>query len=455
MRALRSSLALLFAALLCAAPLRAQPEILAPWTELVEAGRDAYISGDTIVVVDSGFGIDVSTDGGATFDRIDLQALTDDRFNENTDLALRGDTFYVGAFNSGGGLFRTDGDLRTWVRDDAFLDRAPNSTRTQDVRAVFSDQGTLVLFADEVPGSVPSIYASVDGASWARTAPVPEYAYLGYRNGRLFAGSGDLGLVTSDDLGLFFDERTPGWDSDGAPRFLAFGEGDDVYVVSYASALQDPRLLYSADGGDTWTNIIGQLPIPDGAFLTDLQAQGNRVFVSVRDLTVFPDELLYTSTDRGATWALVGPAPRIRINPAITDDGGLAGGIIDGDFFYADVVNRFNGFSLARIPLAETTLFMDTASDSAQPMGADLALSVAPNPVRGTARVRLTATNAAPARVEVFDLLGRQVLALPEVVAPVGEATLTLDAGRLTAGTYVVRAVQADAVTQCVITIVR
>ncbi|MEM8601513.1 MAG: T9SS type A sorting domain-containing protein [Bacteroidota bacterium] len=455
MRPLRSSLALLFAALLCATPLRAQPEILAPWTELVEAGRDAYISGDTIVVVDSGVGLAVSTDGGATFDRIPLNPLTDDDFNENTDLARRGDTFYVGAFNSGGGLFRTDGDLRTWIRDDAFLDRAPNSTRTQDVRAVFSDQGTLVLFADEVPGSVPSIYASVDGVSWARTGPVPQYAYLAYRNGRLFAGGGDQGIVTSDDLGLFFDERTPGWDSDGAPRELAFGEGDDVYVLSYASALQDPRLLYSADGGDTWTNITAQLPLGDNVFVTGLAAQGNRIFVDVRDLNVFPDELLYTSTDRGATWALVGPAPRIRINAGITDDGGLASGFIDGDLFYAEAVNRFNRFSLVRIPLAETTLAMDTAGDDARPDEGDLALTVAPNPVRGTARVLLAAASAAPARVEVFDLLGRRVLTLPEVVAPAGATTLALDASRLAAGTYVVRAVQADAVTQRVITVVQ
>jgi len=68
-----------------------------------------------------------------------------------------------------------------------------------------------------------------------------------------------------------------------------------------------------------------------------------------------------------------------------------------------------------------------------------LALSVAPNPVRGAGWLTLTLPAAAPARLAVFDLLGREVALVHDGALPAGAHRLAWPAG-LAPGLYVVRA---------------
>lgn len=69
-------------------------------------------------------------------------------------------------------------------------------------------------------------------------------------------------------------------------------------------------------------------------------------------------------------------------------------------------------------------------------------VGVSPNPVRGGAAVvRLDLPAAAEVALRVFDVLGREVLAVPERPVEAGAAReVALDAGALPPGVYVYRA---------------
>jgi len=69
------------------------------------------------------------------------------------------------------------------------------------------------------------------------------------------------------------------------------------------------------------------------------------------------------------------------------------------------------------------------------------ALAVSPNPVRGAARVRLSVEAAQSVTVTVFDVTGRRVATLFDGAVGAGQSLdLGLDAARLPAGVYAVRA---------------
>jgi len=86
--------------------------------------------------------------------------------------------------------------------------------------------------------------------------------------------------------------------------------------------------------------------------------------------------------------------------------------------------------------------------------GSQLAVVVIPNPARDRAEVRLHLMNAGRLRVAVYDMLGRQVKALPEQqVGHSGEYVMELNLSDLGSGTYTVRADSGaqHAVTQMVV----
>jgi predicted outer membrane repeat protein len=72
--------------------------------------------------------------------------------------------------------------------------------------------------------------------------------------------------------------------------------------------------------------------------------------------------------------------------------------------------------------------------------GNELTLSAYPNPSRGAVTLRLVIAEAGEVRVTVLDVLGREVAVLHEGPLAAGDHTLALDAERLPAGLYLIRA---------------
>ncbi|MEO0557658.1 MAG: T9SS type A sorting domain-containing protein [Bacteroidota bacterium] len=101
------------------------------------------------------------------------------------------------------------------------------------------------------------------------------------------------------------------------------------------------------------------------------------------------------------------------------------------------------------------TLVNQVASGPGGPV-AELALAVAPNPVRGVARVRFELAEAGPVELSVFDLLGRRVATvLDGVPHSVGAHEARLDASAWPSGVYVVRLAARDEARTTRITVVR
>jgi hypothetical protein len=81
------------------------------------------------------------------------------------------------------------------------------------------------------------------------------------------------------------------------------------------------------------------------------------------------------------------------------------------------------------------------ATEGAAPRAA--ALTVAPNPFTEAALLRLTLPAPGPARVEVFDALGRRVAVLHDGPLPAGETALRLRGAALPPGVYLARVLAA------------
>ena len=88
------------------------------------------------------------------------------------------------------------------------------------------------------------------------------------------------------------------------------------------------------------------------------------------------------------------------------------------------------------------------------PDGAELALAVVPNPLRGRARVSFALAEAGEVRVSVYDALGRQVARLADAAYGAGRHELALEGLDVPAGAYVVRVVAGDATDMTRVTVV-
>ena len=84
-----------------------------------------------------------------------------------------------------------------------------------------------------------------------------------------------------------------------------------------------------------------------------------------------------------------------------------------------------------------------------------LRLGVRPNPAFGRATLAVTSRAAGPARLAVYDALGREVAVVLDGVLPAGRHEIDLDTGRLAPGVYVVRGQAGGAVAAHTLTVVR
>ncbi len=209
----------------------------------------------------------------------------------------------------------------------------------------------------------------------------------------LSVGAGSDGSVYLD-LGLAADEAAG---------------GDVGFALAQGDGLADSELLSTL----TLTTFLDGSPQESG---------------SGSDL----DLMVIGSVLRGVTLGTTLPFDLVRLEVGALDDGTTD-----------NVVDVF--FPL--LPLLNGT------ASAAGPDGSGLAVRVAPNPVVGNARVALAA-EAGPARVDLFDALGRRVAVLHDGVLAAGRQSLDLRTADLPAGLYVVRLVQDGRIATTPVTVV-
>lgn len=149
------------------------------------------------------------------------------------------------------------------------------------------------------------------------------------------------------------------------------------------------------------------------------------------------DAVASTTTAADGTWALPGVS-RGRYRVMVAKDG-YATSFNDDATRAADAPPVENAGAGAEINVTlRGSSSTDTEPRPEVPAGFTL-LGNYPNPFNPVTTIAFELTRAAAVSVEVFDLLGRRVLSLPDAGFPAGASTLALDASDLPTGVYVYR----------------
>lgn len=224
----------------------------------------------------------------------------------------------------------------------------------------------------------------------------------------------------------------------------------------------------------TWTGFYGENPARgqisafssrgptrDGRRAPLVTAPGELVFAPFAPLALQYQQADSTQVDASGKYlAIAGTsmsAPHVSgvlalmldVNPALTYDQVVT--ILQNtsrrDAFTGNVASDSSGYgkidALAAVQAAAA--LASGVEEDAQAAGLALAAPT-PNPARGNAVIRYAVSGAAPVRLSVFDVLGREVAVLADGVVAPGVQEANVDAARLAPGTYLVRLVSDEKV---------
>ena len=285
------------------------------------------------------------------------------------------------------------------------------------------------------------IYKSINtGAFWTPVSgdltdgPVAQVVYNTISTVAISAADSNLYLAGTDDGHVWRSQDGGGsWQpiSTGLPkRYVTCVAADpndsQVIYVSFSGFgedLHDPRVYRSADRGQTWDAISGNLPdAPVNDMIVDPLLPGT--IYAGTDLGVF------VTRNSGQAWtALGGTMP---IQPV-------------WDLELHQASRRLFAFTHGRsawmLDLGSVSLSVPTTTSTSK-----LTLSApSPNPARGAARLDMSLAASAQVDVSVFDAAGRRVRVLAHGTLAEGRHSLAWDArdargSRARAGLYFVRA---------------
>jgi photosystem II stability/assembly factor-like uncharacterized protein len=203
-----------------------------------------------------------------------------------------------------------------------------------------------------------------------------------------------------------------------------------VYVTlsGFSSDDQSAMIYRSADRGNTWSNVSGNLPnVPANDILVD-PADTQRLFLAT-DLGV------WTSRNQGATWYELGDGLPLQSVADLT--------------LHASTRQLF-AFTHGRSAWSLNLAALPVSTPESAPAAALQLSAPRPNPAREGARIALEMSRAGMAQVTIYDVIGRRVSTLHEGVLSAGRHEFAWsrrdDRGqRASAGVYFVRAVSGGA----------
>lgn len=263
-----------------------------------------------------------------------------------------------------------------------------------------------------------------------------------------------LGATTYDEI-LGGRDRSVG-EPATSPKVISVG--------SYTNTLSYTDATGTAQ---TWTGFYGEEPVRgqlsafssrgptrDGRRAPLVTAPGELVFAPLSSLALRYQQADSTQIDASGQYlAIAGTsmsAPHVAgvialmldVNPALTYDQVVT--ILQNtsrrDAFTGSAPSDSAGYgkidALAAVQAAAA--LVSGVEEDAQATGLALA-APSPNPVRGGAVIRYAVSGAAPVRLAVYDVLGREVAVLVDGVVAPGVQEANVNAARLAPGTYLVR----------------
>jgi photosystem II stability/assembly factor-like uncharacterized protein len=137
--------------------------------------------------------------------------------------------------------------------------------------------------------------APTNGAAWHLSLPAPGIAYA------VVTGSNQSVVFGTTDYGASWQQRTAGIPLAGGLTAVSFPSATRGYVAGYPVT----RMFTTADGGTSWTPMTPS-GLPTSRWPADMHFHSDLVGLVTVDAT--PGGI-YRTTDGGATWANVEPAP--------------------------------------------------------------------------------------------------------------------------------------------------
>jgi hypothetical protein len=296
-------------------------------------------------------------------------------------------------------------------------------------------------------------YTGVYAYAFAFAEAVPEPPPGGLPQGA-FVAADAFGLVYSHDGGDSWT-TVPGM----SYRFYDIaavqlgprdgGKAGRILAPTYDNSVGYPRVFASDDGGATWA-LAFEGP-EDGGFFYVFVAPDGAVYAYSRGID--RSRHLFGSADGGETWQDLGPVgaewtfgiEQLTVGP----DGRL---YAVGD--HGQAGPNIPGLGEASGGVFRTTEAVVVASEPASPeQWSSFGLRIFPNPTGGAMVIALTGSATGEAvRVAVFDTLGREVALLHDGPASAGQR-FAVTPGTLAPGSYVARAVSASGVATVTFTV--
>ncbi|MCB0597086.1 MAG: T9SS type A sorting domain-containing protein [Lewinellaceae bacterium] len=240
----------------------------------------------------------------------------------------------------------------------------------------------------------------------------------------IYVGTDDGNVQVTQDGGLSWENV-----SDGLPKRFVTEVAVDPYdeLVAYVTLSgyrfvdYQPHVLRTADAGQTWEDISGNLPeIPINDIIID-PAYDQTLYIA-NDLGV------WHTTDLGQNWEVLG--------------NNLPMTVVNDLDFHPDtriLLAATYGRSIQKYQLEEVM-----TGTSGEVVSGSNNLEISPNPVQESATVRFELPRPVNARMELFSLSGQKVKTIADQQFEAGQNQVQLDASVLPGGQYLVRLYSRD-----------
>jgi hypothetical protein len=355
---------------------------------LLSSPRTLSIVGTNRVYAGGYGGVTMTTDGGTTWTFSGIPDWV------VTAVAVRGSIAVAAA--GGGGIFISTDDGGTWTaQNNGLSGKTPNSV-------LITDDGSTGIKL-HTGTTYTGIYASSDtGKNWSQTSDV-FYRVTGFASlgSVLLAGTMGESIYRSTDNGTTWTR--PGTSSEMILSLVT--NGNRIYAGTNGGGV-----LVSMDTGSTFTTS----GLAD-AVVRSLATTGTKVFAG-------GSTGIWLTMNNGASWSMM--------NTGLTDTS-VYSLWINGPDLYASVSSG----GVWKRPLSELVTEVSGAADGI-PHRFELMQNY-PNPFNPKTGIRYQVPGVSDVRLEIHDVLGREVAVLVNERKLPGRYEVTFDGSALSSGLYI------------------
>ncbi len=347
----------------------------------------------------AGNGVFLSTDNGSSWTAVSTGLVS----NEAHALLARGSDLFVGFW--GGGVYKSTNYGTTWTQVDTGL-------TDSDVETLAVSGGDL--FAGTVGFWGGVFQSSNDGFNWLNMndgLTFPIVTSLAISGSNMFAATGGGGVFLSTNGGNHWTPVNTGL-TDTMIYTLAIN-GNNIFAIAGDSLGEIGNIFLSTNNGSSWT-FKGRL-FPGNAYA--LAVSGNNIFAA-------GDGGVFRSSNNGDSW--------IAENDGLDSYSILINAlVVKGDTLFA-------GTDFDNVWKRSVSEMITSVKNPSTGSPANFSLDQNyPNPFNPTTTITYRIPVVSNVRLEIYDILGREVKALVNERQTAGSHYVTFNAGSLPSGVYI------------------